>query len=131
MTSQVRLSSGENSADDRLTWLVNGRRARVSSGEVTLGWIGQAAVQRGVPDGDVIWAGELDLVALRALRGATTLTIAALPRFPSIVRDLSIVVEDRLPAADVRATIRANAPSTLVSVREFDRYRGTSGAPTG
>jgi hypothetical protein len=70
-----------------------------------------------VPDGDVIWAGELDLIALRTLRGATTRAmVALLPRFPSIVRDLSIVVEDRLPAADVRATIRANAPSTLVSV---------------
>ena len=89
-----------------------------------LGWVGQSAVQRGVPDGDVIWAGELDLIALRTLRGATTRAIAALPRFPSIVRDLSIVVEDRLPAADVRATIRASAPPTLVSVREFDRYQG-------
>ncbi|HEX5216762.1 MAG TPA: phenylalanine--tRNA ligase subunit beta [Vicinamibacterales bacterium] len=114
----------EFSPDDRLTWLVNGRRARVSSGGLTLGWVGQSAVQRGVPDGDVIWAGELDLLALQTLRGATTRAIVALPRFPSIVRDLSIVVEDRLPAADVRATIRANAPSTLVSVREFDRYQG-------
>jgi len=116
--------TAEFSPDDRLTWLVNGRRARVSSGGTTLGWVGQSAVQRGVPDGDVIWAGELDLIALRTLRGATTRAIAALPRFPSIVRDLSIVVEDRLPAADVRATIRANAPSMLVSVREFDRYQG-------
>jgi phenylalanyl-tRNA synthetase beta chain len=34
------------------------------------------------------------------------------------------VIDERLPAADVRGTIRANAPSTLTSIREFDRYRG-------
>src|SRR5690606_887008 len=45
-----------------------------------------------------------------------------LPRFPSIVRDLSIVVDERLPAADVRGTIRSSGPATLVTVREFDRY---------
>jgi hypothetical protein len=40
------------------------------------------------------------------------------------------VVSDRLPAADVRGTIRSTAPDSLVSVREFDRYQGTS-VPAG
>ena len=40
------------------------------------------------------------------------------------------MIDERLPAADVRGTIRANAPTTLVSVREFDRYRG-QGVPAG
>ena len=53
-----------------------------------------------------------------------------LPRFPSIVRDLSILVADTLPAADVRGTIQAAAPSTLVRVAEFDRYQG-KGIPDG
>ena len=48
----------------------------------------------------------------------------SLPRFPSIVRDLSILVESGLPAAAVRGTIRSAAPSTLVHVIEFDRYKG-------
>jgi phenylalanyl-tRNA synthetase beta chain len=46
------------------------------------------------------------------------------------VRDLSLIVDERLPAADVRGTIRAHAPATLVSVREFDRYQG-KGVPEG
>ena len=53
-----------------------------------------------------------------------------LPRFPSVVRDLSILVDERLPAADVRGTIRSSAPTTLVAVREFDRYQG-KGVPDG
>ena len=48
----------------------------------------------------------------------------ALPRFPSIVRDLSILVDERLLAADVRGTIQSVAPATLVRVAEFDRYQG-------
>jgi phenylalanyl-tRNA synthetase beta chain len=41
-----------------------------------------------------------------------------------VVRDLSILVEERLPAAAVRGTIRSAAPQTLAHVVEFDRYRG-------
>ena len=37
---------------------------------------------------------------------------------------MSIVVDATLPAAAVRGTIRRAAPSTLVSVEEFDRYQG-------
>ena len=53
-----------------------------------------------------------------------------LPRYPSIARDISIVVDETLPAETVRGTIRAAAPDTLVSVREFDRYQG-KGVPEG
>ena len=60
----------------------------------------------------------------RALRAES------LPRFPSIVRDLSILVDETLPAAAVRGTIRSSAPSTLVSIVEFDRYQG-KGVPAG
>jgi phenylalanyl-tRNA synthetase beta chain len=56
--------------------------------------------------------------------------VTLLARFPSIVRDLSILVDERLPAAEVRGTIRTHAPGTLVSVREFDRYTG-KGVPEG
>ena len=43
---------------------------------------------------------------------------------------MSIIVDDTLPAAIVRGTIRAAAPPTLVRVREFDRYQG-KGVPDG
>jgi phenylalanyl-tRNA synthetase beta chain len=46
------------------------------------------------------------------------------PRYPSVVRDLSILVNADLPAARVRDTIRAAAPATLERIGEFDRYQG-------
>ena len=51
----------------------------------------------------------------------------ALPRHPSVVRDLSIVVADTLPAENIRGTIQAageQAPAPLVSIAFFDRYQG-------
>ena len=50
--------------------------------------------------------------------------IEPLPRYPSVTRDLSVLVDDTLPAAAVRKTVRDAAPETLVRVIEFDRYQG-------
>ena len=89
------------------------------------------AVARDVPAQDEVYVAELDLDEVVDL--VTILDIQRtrpLPRFPSIVRDLAILVADTLPAADVRGTIRAVAPSTLVRVVEFDRYQG-HGIPEG
>ena len=55
---------------------------------------------------------------------------ATLPRYPSIVRDISMLVDEALPAGAVRGTIRSGAPTTLVSIAEFDRYQG-KGVPDG
>jgi len=112
-----------------LTWCVNGRRASLVIGGRVAGWIGQLSATRGLGATDEIFAGELSLDALGP--GAPAIRpIAALPRYPSVVRDLSIVISDRLPAAEVRGTIRRNATATLVAVREFDRYQGR-GVPAG
>ena len=124
-------------ADD-LPWFVAGRSARLflkaASGDepgVEVGWVGQIradlVASRGLHEGDV-FAGELDPSLLE--RHGEPVTIAPLPRHPSVVRDLSILVDERLPAEQVRVTIQRNAPATLVGAREFDRYRGKS-VPSG
>ncbi len=75
---------------------------------------------------DEIYMAELDLDALQGLTTSAgdSVQVQPLPRYPSIVRDVSIVVDETLPAGTVRDTIRAAAPDTLVSVAEFDRYQG-------
>jgi phenylalanyl-tRNA synthetase beta chain len=72
---------------------------------------------------------ELDLDALDETAGSSDVRVEPLPRYPSVTRDISILVDDTLPAADVRATIRSAAPDMLVRVGEFDRYQG-KGIPT-
>jgi phenylalanyl-tRNA synthetase beta chain len=103
---------------------------------VRLGQLGQLtpalAAARGLPNTeDDVYVAELDLDALDSVAvDRDELTATPVPRYPSIVRDLAIVVDHALPAAAVRETIRTAAPDTLVSVREFDRYDG-KGIPGG
>jgi len=85
---------------------------------------------RGFPGSEEIYAAEIDLDRLSPGGDQDDLRTEPLPRFPSIVRDVSILIDEALPAAAVRGTIRSAAPETLVSIVEFDRYHG-KGIPEG
>jgi len=115
-------------------YLVRGRAAEVRAGGTALGVLGLLAPAiadaRGFPAGEEIYVAEIDAEALARAAAGDELRADSLPRFPSIVRDVSILVDDTLPAAAVRGTIRASAPSTLASIAEFDRYQG-KGVPEG
>ena len=117
-----------------IPFLAAGRSAAIASQGIALGVLGQLlpaiAEQRGFPAGEEVYVAELDVDALAARVPAADLRAASLPRFPAIVRDLSILVDDALPAAAVRGTIRSAAPSLLQSIVEFDRYQG-KGIPDG
>ena len=114
-------------------YLVEGRSAEVSSGP-RVGVVGQIlpsiVAARGLPPGEELWAFELDVDTLAERQAPAELRAESLPRYPSVVRDLSILVDSTLPAAAVRGTIRTEAPSLLARVVEFDRYRG-KGVPEG
>lgn len=110
-------------------FLVDGRAAELRvTGGGALGVLGQLAPAiaeaRGLPAGEEMYVAEIDLAALFAQAAGDDLRVATLPRYPFVVRDISILVPEALPAAAVRGTIRSTAPSTLVSVVEFDRYTG-------
>jgi phenylalanyl-tRNA synthetase beta chain len=79
---------------------------------------------------DEVFVAEIDLDAAEAVAPKDEARIEPLPRFPSVTRDISVLVDDVLPAANLRATVEAAAPDTLVRVREFDRYQG-KGVPEG
>src|SRR5206468_6682286 len=53
--------------------------------------------------------------------------VRTLPRYPFVLRDLSLVVADNLPAEIIRGTIRTASETgraPLVAVAFFDRYKG-------
>jgi len=114
--------------------LVPGRGAAIVVNGHAIGDFGQLspmiADARQLPGADEIYVGEIDLDALSAASPAATLRAKMLPRYPSVVRDVSLLVNDALSAETVRGTIRTAAPQTLVNVREFDRYQG-KGIPEG
>ena len=115
-------------------YLVRGRAADMRSAGTMLGVVGQLspriAEARGLPSGEEMYVAEIDTEALARVAAADDLRAESLPRFPGIIRDVSILVDEVLPAASVRGTIRAAAPPTLASIVEFDRYQG-KGVPAG
>jgi phenylalanyl-tRNA synthetase beta chain len=120
-------------------YLEPGRAAQVevrsAHGTTIIGVVGQlrstVAESRGLSPQDPAFVAELNLDAAIDLASfGESITTTSLPKFPSIVRDLSILVAADLPAARVREAIAARAPDTLVSIEEFDRYQG-KGIPEG
>jgi phenylalanyl-tRNA synthetase beta chain len=115
-------------------YLASGRAAAIIVDGKTIGVFGQLspaiAESRDLPAVDEVYVGEIDLDALTAASPAETLRTTPLPRHPSVVRDVSMLVADTLSAATVRGTIRSAAPATLIQIREFDRYQG-KGVPDG
>jgi phenylalanyl-tRNA synthetase beta chain len=111
-------------------YLVSGRAAEARVDGHLVGVMGQlepeVAARRDLPASDAVYVLEIDLDALAAHAPRVPRLAAPLPRHPAVVRDLAIVVDDTLSADNVRGTIRAAAPATLVDVREFDRYQGAT-----
>jgi phenylalanyl-tRNA synthetase beta chain len=88
---------------------------------------------RGLPRQDRVLVAELDLDLLQRARVAASDAARPLPRHPFVVRDLSIVVADSLPAEIIRDTILSagrNLPAPLSTLSVFDRYQG-KGVPSG
>ena len=114
-----------------VAYLVPGQAAVVSNG-ASLGVVGQllptVAASRGAPRQDSIFVAELTLDRMRIDDAERYEAVRPLAKYPSVVRDLSIVVPDGLPAEIIRGTIQAaaaDAAAPLVSVTFFDRYKGT------
>jgi len=111
----------------REAWLAPGRSAEVRVDGTRVAILGQLAADvadaHGLP-ADPVYVAEIDLDAIERLGRSRQIRVEPLPRFPSVTRDISVLVDDTLAAADVRDTIRRAAPDTLVRVAEFDRYQG-------
>jgi phenylalanyl-tRNA synthetase beta chain len=94
-----------------------------------LGHVGQLAPAlvdaRGLPAREPVLVAEmdLDLVSDWTVSG-DRVGVTPLARYPSSVRDISILVPPGLSAANIRDTIRRAAPATLERIGEFDRYQG-------
>jgi phenylalanyl-tRNA synthetase beta chain len=112
-------------------FLAPGQAAAVLADGTRLGLIGMlapaVAEQRGAPRQEEIFVAELNLDALHRAGVERDAAVKPLPRYPFVVRDLSIVVADTLPAEIIRGTIQAAARAAaapLTGVGFFDRYQG-------
>jgi phenylalanyl-tRNA synthetase beta chain len=105
-----------------------GRVARLSLDDGTyLGVAGQVhplvAQRFDMPEAVPMLAAELDLDALLAAVPAD-FAVAPVPQYPAVYRDIALVMDDALPAAEVEHLILQTGGSLLADVRLFDVYRG-------
>lgn len=125
---------GTQSQPHREEWLAPGRSAQMTLGDRRVAVLGQLAPAvanaHGLPPADPVYVLEIDLDAAEALGRPGDVRVKPLPRFPSVTRDVSVLVDDTIAAEALRATVLGAGPSTLVGVREFDRYQG-KGVPEG
>src|SRR5688572_14303255 len=115
-------------------WFAAGRAATLMIKGMPFGYLGLLSPvigeQHGLSAADAVYALVLDFNRLEDFASYLRTAVQPLPRFPSVARDISILIDEALPAAEVRQTISEAAPALLARVREFDRYQG-KGVPEG
>lgn len=94
-------------------------------GRVPLGELGQVlpALARRYDLRDPVWLAELDLDQLLARR-IVARTCKPLPAFPSVRRDVAIVVSEAVTHDAVLAAVKEARPAHLESIELFDVFRG-------
>lgn len=103
-----------------------GRCAQLVAGGVQVGMVGEL-LPRLVRERDlsgrvaVFW---LDVDLLVEARGDAPRHASALSAYPAATQDVSLVVRDDVPAADVLAAVREGAGDLLESIDFVDDYRG-------
>jgi phenylalanyl-tRNA synthetase beta chain len=78
---------------------------------------------------DAVYITEVELEPFLA-RGAHEKTFRDLPKFPAVVRDVALVVDEGVSHGDIVITIEKNRNKLLERMELFDIYRGSS-IPTG
>jgi phenylalanyl-tRNA synthetase beta chain len=112
-------------------YLHPGRSAMLRVGDRDVGVFGElhprVAQTFGLGERTVL-AGELNVEALQAVAPGG-FSYHPVPRFPAALRDIAVVVDEKIPAEQVAEEIRAGGGELLRNFRLFDRYRGESIAP--
>ena len=104
-----------------------GRCAAVYAGGEYMGRFGQVhpLVAKNYGVSEELYAAELDFPAMFAHR-TTELYYAPLPRYPAVMRDISLVCDDALTAGELEKCIRRAGGEYLESVEVFDVYKGAN-----
>jgi phenylalanyl-tRNA synthetase beta chain len=114
---------------DSLDCLRPGRAARILRDTVPVGWLGEVHPQLikaiGLPVNTFLFELEIELAFSSKIP-----KFKGISKFPTIRRDLAIVVDDGIPLAVLQENVTVSASGLLSELRVFDVYRGP-GVETG
>jgi phenylalanyl-tRNA synthetase beta chain len=100
-----------------------GRTARIYRHSAPVGWLGEVHPQLlkalGVPAGTLLFEIETELAFV-----AKPSKYNKISKFPSIRRDLAIVIDESVPLAVLRENVTVSASGLLTDLIVFDVYRG-------
>ncbi len=108
---------------DELPVLRPGRAARIYRGETPIGWLGEMHPQiiKALNFPTTAFLFELDIdLAFKCKQ----LKYKQISRYPSVRRDLAIVVDESVPLAVLQENVTVSASGLLSELRVFDVYRG-------
>jgi phenylalanyl-tRNA synthetase beta chain len=108
---------------DTLDCLRPGRAARIYRGSTAIGWLGEIhpQVARAINLSNSAILFELEI---ESAFGANALQFKKISKFPSVRRDLAIVVDESVPLAVLQENVTVSASGLLQELRVFDVYRG-------
>jgi phenylalanyl-tRNA synthetase beta chain len=108
-----------------------GRCAELLIGDVVVGVVGELlpslAFERDMPRRVSVF--EIDGDAALALIGSAVPVAFALSAFPAATQDVSLVVDQGIPAGDIQATLAEGAGELLEGIALVDDYRGDGVEP--
>ena len=106
-----------------MTCLRPGRTARIYRDSTPVGWLGEVHPQLlkvlGVPAGTLLFEVETKLAFV-----AKPSKYKKISKFPSIRRDLAIVIDESVPLAVLQENVTVSASGLLTDLIVFDVYRG-------
>jgi phenylalanyl-tRNA synthetase beta chain len=108
---------------DTLACLRPGRTARIYLGSAAVGWLGELHPQVvkaiDLPSSAFLFELEID-----SAFSSKSLKFNSISKFPSVRRDLAIVVDESVPLAVLQENVTVSASGLLSELRVFDVYRG-------
>ena len=107
-------------------WLHPGKQADFIVNGVTVATTGalHPGVQEAFGLAKPVYVFTVNLTELNALVASESVRYAPLPKYPSISRDMAIILPANIPAADVMAEVRAAGGVLLAESHLFDVYTG-------
>lgn len=108
-----------------ITWLHPGRGVKIYLGNNELGFLGEIhpLVLENYGIDQRVAAFSLDIEVL-VNEASEKIMYRQLPRYPSVSRDLAVVVPDLIDAGEVESLIRETGGQMLKHIRLFDLYKG-------
>jgi phenylalanyl-tRNA synthetase beta chain len=106
-------------------YLHPGRQAELIIGDITAGYLGEVhpAVSDAYGISERVYIAVVSLNELSKLSDFTV-KYKEVPKYPSVPRDLSLVLSKEIPAGDIEEKIRRGGGKLLESVTLFDVYEG-------